>query len=244
MNFLDDIKNKLEKNEVVDIVYYGSSTTSVEYIFPNWAEIIRYVLKFELDSDYRQVWWNLFTHNMGLDGAKSSDLLKNLQKLVLDRNSYLMFLDAGINDYYFEVDLNETKKNISEIIKRALDSGVKVVYWTSAPSAREDKNKAYDVYHKAEQEIAQNFSQNKNFLFIDLFLLFSKEDIAKSYTLIEPDGNKVLGLKPGDLDYVHFNRYGNAVIAKILLKEAFNVNFDENKFLKSLSDNTKKYPDY
>ena len=181
---------------------------------------------------------------MGLDGAKSSDLLENLQKLVLDRNPYLIFLDASINDYYFEVDLNETKKNISGIIKKTLDGGVKIVYWTSAPSAREDRNKAYEAYHKAEQEIAQNFSQNKNFLFIDLFLLFSKEDITKSYTLIEPDGNKVLGLKSGDLDYVHFNRYGNAVIAKILLKEAFNINFDENKFFKSLSDNTKKYPDY
>ena len=247
MNFSESLKNKFGNNEVVDIAFYGSSTTSVEYIFPNWVEIIRYVLKMSLDkgfADYRQVWWNLFTHNVGLDGAKSSDLLDNLKKIVLDKNPHLIFIDAGINDYYFMVPLEETRKNIEQIIKQALASGSRVVYWTSAPSAREDRNQAYETYHKVEQETAAIFSGNSNFLFVDLFSIFPKDAIEKSYTLIEPDGNEVLGLKPGEQDYVHFNRYGNAVVAKILLKEAFGIDFEVEKFLGSLSDQTNKYPKF
>lgn len=34
-NFLEAIKNKLKKDRIFSIVYYGTSTTSFEHIFPN-----------------------------------------------------------------------------------------------------------------------------------------------------------------------------------------------------------------
>ena len=247
MNFLESIKNKLKKKEVVDIVYYGPSTTSVEYVLPNWGEIIWRVLKMELDkdfSDYHQVWWNLFAHNTGLDGATSGDLLARLNDRVLKKKPMMVFLQPGTNDFYFKVDKKETRKNITAMIRKLLKKGIKVVYWTDAPSVRPDRNTDYEDNHQIEMKIAEKFKEDPNFLFINIFKLFSKDAVAKSYTLIETQSNESLGLMPGDLDYVHFNRYGNVIVAKILLKEAFGINFDENKFLQSLSDNSNKYPKY
>jgi lysophospholipase L1-like esterase len=162
----------------------------------------------------------------------------------LSKKPSLVFLHAGANDFYYDVDKKEARKNISSMINKLLRKGAMVVYWTTAPSSRDDRNEAYEAYRKIEMKIASKFTDNPNFIFVDMFNLFPKDSISKSYTLIEPDGNEILGLKAGDLDYVHFNQYGNAVIAKILLKEAFDINFDENKFLQSLSDNSNKYLKY
>ncbi len=108
---------------------------------------------------------------------------------------------------------------------------------------RDDLNKKVYDWKKADQEIADDFKGNKNFIFIDLFGLFPKEAIEKSYTLIA-EKNEDVGVEEGEIDPIHYNRYGNAIVAKILLKEVFNIDFDEEKFLKDFMDPTVKYPRY
>lgn len=65
--FLEDIKTSIEKGKPYLIAYYGASTTSQEYVFPNWGDIIRYVLKFELEqimNDWKKPLWNIHTINL------------------------------------------------------------------------------------------------------------------------------------------------------------------------------------
>ncbi|PCI21281.1 hypothetical protein COB64_00155 [Candidatus Wolfebacteria bacterium] len=246
MNFFDEIKNRVVNNIQTDIIYYGPSTTSFENIFPNWGEIIRYVLKAELEDNIEDInkLWNLHTLNLGLDGATSGDLLDRFQELVLDKKPYLIFLSAGKNDVRFGVNSRTTIENIKELIQQSLNNSIKVVFSTYIPSLKSEENIKMMEHIKNENKIAKSFINNKNFVFVDLFALFPRDAIEKSYTLIEPEGNESLRLKPGDIDYVHYNKYGNAIVAKILLKEVFDINFDADKFLEGLLDNNKKYPDY
>ncbi len=51
-------------------------------------------------------------------------------------------------------------------------------------------------------------------------------------------------LKKGEIDPIHYNRYGNAIVAKILLKKVFSVDFDEEKFLEDLANPIVKWPRY
>jgi len=248
--FFEDVKNKIEQDNQFLIVYYGASTTSQEYIFPNWGEIIRYALKYAFESEnerednYKKYMWNIHTLNLGLDGASSIDLLARFDSLVLSKKPNLIFLDASKNDVYYKIDKKITENNNQKLIKKALDKGIGVVFTTRIPSLREDLNKRIIEYNEIDKKIARVFSNNQNFIFVDLFNLFPKDLIKKSYTLIHPISNKYIEIKAGEIDPVHYNKFGNVIVSKILLKKVFNIDFDENKFLKNLSNNTKMFPDY
>ncbi len=247
MKFFEDIKKQIEHDKLFLIAYYGASTTSAEYCFPNWGEIIRYVLKDVLEkstSDYQKAYWNLQTMNMGLNGASSADLLERFDFLVLDKKPNLIFLnDAGTNDTYYNINREISKENAKTIIKKALENNVKIVLITATPTLRDDLNKKIFDWIKVDQEVADNFGGNKNFIFVNLFNLFPKELINKSYTLIGEENNDI-GIKEGEIDPIHYNRYGNAIVAKILLKKVFDIDFGEDKFLKDLADSSVKYPSY
>ncbi len=247
MNFLDEVKKRIEEDKLFFIVYYGASTTSAEYCFPNWGEIIRYVLKDTLEQKigvYKKAYWNLQTMNMGLNGASSADLLERFDFLVLDKKPDLIFLnDASTNDPYLNIDKEISKKNTRMIIEKAVGKNIKVVFSTTIPSSRNDLNKKVADWIKVEREVAENFRENKNFIFIDLFNLFPKEAVEKSYTLIGEE-NEDVGFKEGEIDPIHYNKYGNAIVAKILLKKVFDIDFDEEKFLRDLNDPMQMYPNY
>jgi hypothetical protein len=66
---------------------------------------------------------------------------------------------------------------------------------------------------------------------INLFELYSQYDLKKFFTFIS-SGNEDLEIKPGEIDFLHPNQLGNAYIAKIILKEAFSVNFDPETYIK------------
>ena len=144
MNFFEDIKKTIEQDKLFLIAYYGASTTSAEYCFPNWGEIIRYVLKDVLEEStgiYQKAYWNLQTMNMGLNGALSSDLLERFDFWVLNKNPNLIFLNVGKNDPYRNIDKEITGKNTKIIIEKALEKNIKVVFTTTMPALRDDLNK-------------------------------------------------------------------------------------------------------
>ena len=247
MNFFEDVKKQIEQDKLFFIAYYGTSATSQENVFPNWGEIMRYVLKDFFEEKIgvgEKAYWNLHTVNMGLNGASSDDLLERFDEMVLDKKPNLIFLSVGKNDAYLGIDKKNTEENTRKIIQKALDKNIRVVFKTTVPSIREDLNKKVSEYVDADRSVAKEFSNENNFIFVDLFDLCPKDLIEKSYTLISPGGNKEIGYKRGEIDPIHYNKYGNAIVAKILLKEVFGIDFDEDKFLEDLNDSTKKYPDY
>ena len=143
-----------------------------------------------------------------------------------------------------DIPLRETKRNTEWLIERCLALDLLVVYTTSVPSKRDDLNKKIMQYVELDRRTAQGFQTNDNLRFVDYYDYFQKEDIKKSYSLISPSGNEHFKVEPGEVDPIHFNRYGNALVAKILLKEIFKIDFDHNKFLNDLKDDSKKYPGF
>ncbi|MFH0969298.1 MAG: GDSL-type esterase/lipase family protein [Patescibacteria group bacterium] len=247
MNFLEEIEKEAIQDKLYPIAFYGASTTSSEYVFPNWVEIIRYVLKDAIEQklgDYKKAYWNIQTFNLGLDGASSKDLLEKFDDLVLRINPRLLFLAMGKNDPYYGIDPKETAENTFKLISKALDSGIKVIFANTPPALWESLNEKIKNHLQAEREVAKKFAENGNFMFIDIFEKFPKEELEKIYTLISADGNKVVGIKPGEVDPIHYNKRGSALVAKIFLKEAFDIDFNVENFLQDLNDPTKKYPSY
>lgn len=245
MSLLRQIKEKIEADRPYWVVFYGPSTVSFEYIFPNWPEIIRYVLKAEMEklaADYRQVYWNIFTVNLGMSGATSADLLERkayVQKMEPD----LVFITSSKNDVYFGISPKQSGENSQALIEYFLKKQKKVIFLTSIPSLRDDLNQKIAPYVQADRKIANKFGQETNFLFIDLNQLFPQSAIKKSYTLLS-EASAEVGIQKNELDPIHYNRYGNAMVAKIILKEAFGITFDPEKFLAQVYAEGIKYPAY
>ena len=79
----------------------------------------------------------------------------------------------------------------------------------------------------------------ENLEIIDIRNYFPK-DLSKFYTF-ESIGDGVF--KKGDLDYLHPNQLGNAYIAKGILKEAYEIEFDPEKYIETTLSG-KMYPEY
>ena len=47
---LEEIQSIISKDQKFKIVFYGDSTTSTEWVHPNWRGIIEYVIKMELEN--------------------------------------------------------------------------------------------------------------------------------------------------------------------------------------------------
>ncbi|MCK5412933.1 MAG: SGNH/GDSL hydrolase family protein [Candidatus Pacebacteria bacterium] len=245
MNLIKEIENKIRDENIFKIVFYGASTTVVAYSFPNWAEIVKYALreKFEeIIGDWKAPYWFIQSFNGGLDGASSEDLLANLEMFVIKENPDLIFLSTSKNDFYYNFKLEETKNNTKQIIDKLLETGAKIIFTTSIPSSDEKRNNKINTFLDNDRKIAFNYLDSPNFLFIDFFRLIEKKYREKMYTLIQESNEEITGAKIGDIDTIHFNKYGNVVIASVLLKECFDIEFNVDKFIKDVKDNTRKNP--
>lgn len=245
MDLIKEIENKIKAKNIYKIVFYGTSTTTVTYSFPNWAEIMRYVLREKLDEiigDWKVPSWFIQSFNAGLDGASSTDLLENLERFVIKENPDLVFLSVSKNDFYYNFKEKETKKNIKQIIDRLLKKGIKVIFTTSVPSSDEKRNNNIMVFAENDRKIASKYKDDSNFLFVDFFELIKKKYLGRMYTLIQESNEKITDSKLGDIDTIHFNKYGNAIIASVLLKKCFGIKFNVGKFIKDIEDNTRKNP--
>ncbi|MCK5490815.1 MAG: SGNH/GDSL hydrolase family protein [Candidatus Pacebacteria bacterium] len=245
MNLISEIENKIKTEEVFKIVFYGASTTTVTYSFPNWAEIMRYTLREKLDEiigDWKVPAWFIQSFNAGLDGASSRDLLNNLDDFVIKESPDLIFLSISKNDFYYKFKLKETTKNTKKIIDKLLKKGVNIIFTTSVPSSDEKRNEKINIFLENDRKIAIEYENNSNLIFVDFFELIKKKYRSKMYTLIQESNENITDAKKGDIDTIHFNKYGNAVIASVLLKECFGIEFDVDKFIKDIKDDTRKNP--
>jgi len=103
------------------ILFLGDSLTeglgvSKEEAFPNLVEIL---IKSELNKDLTVI-------NGGVSGSTTSDGLSRL-KWYLKKRPYIVFLALGANDGLRGLNLEESKKNLEEIIRYAQESNAKVL---------------------------------------------------------------------------------------------------------------------
>ena len=77
---------------------------------------------------------------------------------------------------------------------------------------------------------------------IDMFSIYQKFSTEKFFTFISEE-NSVEGIKAGEVDLQHPNQLGNAYIAKVILKEVFNIDFDPELYIKTTLSG-EKFPKY
>ncbi|MFZ2663864.1 MAG: SGNH/GDSL hydrolase family protein [Patescibacteria group bacterium] len=239
---LEEIKESLNKLGKYWIVFTGDSITSCEWVHPNWRDIVVYVLQNEmvplLEGDWKTPEWGIKGFNFAYDGATTKDVLEKIDDILLVKPQLVIGLMGG-NDPTLGVSVSESVENIKEIAKQITNSNSKLVWCNSTPTGKESKkNLEYEPYAKEFMKIPNN----DNFLKIDMFNLYQKYQTERFFTFVSEE-NPVEGIKAGEIDLQHPNQLGNAYIAKVILKEAFGVEFDPEKYIRETLEG-KKFPSY
>lgn len=235
MNYLEKIKNKLELENNFKIAFVGDSLTSCEWIHPNWREIVEYVLKNELENkfeDWKIPSWGIRCFNFGFDGSTTRDILEKADE-ILDVKPDLIISLMGGNDPVLGIKLEESRNNIENLMKKFKE--IEVFWMTSLYEMREDRNMEYESYNEATLTI----ETEKNQRIYNTFSEYKKYDLNKIYNLKTSEYKKI----GRETDPGHPNQLGNAYIAKMVLKEIFEIDFDPEKFIKTTLSG-EKYPKY
>jgi len=148
----------------------------------------------------------------GISGHKSNQMLERLQK-VLDKKPDWMTLSCGVNDVWHGdrgVNLEDYKKNITAIVEKCEEAGVKVVILTSTPIKEEknDLNTKLEDYNAFLRELAGK----KKLPLTDLNAMMWKE-IENPDPTFPKAGKHYL-----TSDGVHMNPFGDAVMAEGVLR--------------------------
>lgn len=226
---LKRIKGQVLKADHFRIVFLGDSITSTEWVHPNWREIVEYVLKEQLaklTGDWRTPSWNVRGINSGFDGATTQDLLNRLENDVLFYQPKMVICIAGDNDVLFGINPNQHQKNVKQLVAKISKKVPHLIFATSTPANNQAANQKYAPYVKKAKEL---FPQPKT-QFINLFEIYQQFDLEKLFTF-KSDGNEVVGIKPGELDFLHPNQLGNAYIAKVILEEGMGISFNPELYI-------------
>ena len=146
----------------------------------------------------------------GISGHKSDQMLARLNNDVLSKKPTWMTLSCGVNDVWHGdkgVPLEAYKKNITEILDRCQQAGVKVVVLTATqiklPLTSPENVKLADY-----NAFLRNTAKTRNLPLADLNAAMAAEQAA-----LEKAGIKRVLTGDG----VHMNLYGNLMMAKGVL---------------------------
>jgi len=194
---LDYHKNRLAlfKAEEISrdkIVFAGCSITE----FGKWNELLN----------------DMSIINRGIAGDNSFGLLNRIDDIINLQPS-MLFISIGINDIAKDISTQVTVDNILELVKKLKDSSpkTKILVHSILPtnaSNRQNKDEVKSHYNKNDKvaelnRILEQNSQEKDFIFIDLYSSFN-------------DTNGNLKLEFGDKDGLHLNAHGYKLWSDIL----------------------------
>jgi len=241
---LPKVKEHIENHEIFRIVTIGDSITSAEWVHPNWREILEYVLKSELTDRYfsgdPMGWkipsWGIRFINAGLDGATTADHVRLLPAHTLFHHPHFAIVILGCNDV-LSLEPHETSENLKTLISQLKAEGITVALCNNPYITDATYREKYLPYHAQIETVAHEAD-----CFIDLWRITQEYPLDRMFTFIS-EGNEEVGMKPGDIDYLHPNALGNAFIAKALLKELFAIDFDPVRYMKDVH-NGEMFPTY
>jgi lysophospholipase L1-like esterase len=238
------IKNKLKEDSWYRIAFLGDSITSTEWVYPNWRGIVEFVLKEKMEEVmgvWETPWWKIRCYNAGFNGVTTREMIDYVDEEVsMYKPDLVIFMDT-YNDKYSEIEPDEHKNNLNKIFEKLFNLTEELVFTTSIPRFKEEANIENKAYMEIANEAIKKYGEKIQF--VDMFSKYSEFDLKKFFTFISENGNKVSGIQPGEIDFGHPNQLGNAYIAKIMLKEIFNINFDPELYIKETLEG-KKYPSY
>ncbi len=239
--YLEQLTNTLKNERSYRIVFLGDSITSAEWIHPNWRDVIEYVLKEELSeklNDQDLPYWGIRCINSGFEGSTTRDWLSKIKTDVLDYKPDMVIVMGTINDADLEIPSDETKNNIEQLLNALTPNVISVIYSTDLATNNDDYNQKYQEHLS---KVTSLFPRN-NVLFINMYEEFKKLDLNRFFTFKSP-GNDVVGIKLGDLDFIHPNQLGNAYIAKVILDKVFSIKFNPEKYIRENNEG-KMFPSY
>ena len=228
MNIILDMKKDLLLGKKIDIVFIGDSIASTEWVHPNWREIVEYVLKEELTKqikDWKIPSWNIRCFNHGYDGSTTIDILERVETIMYNKPYIAIYLE-NTNEIHYDFTPLQHKKNVEKLINKLFKSCKYVITANSICGNKISYNKKLSKY----SDIVKKIKFNNKTVFINTFEEYAKFDLKKFFTF-KSTGNPALGLKPGDIDFVHPNQLGNAYIAKIILEKGFDIEFNPEKYI-------------
>ncbi|MBU0708801.1 SGNH/GDSL hydrolase family protein [Patescibacteria group bacterium] len=242
LNLLEEISKNLTNTGKYWIVFTGDSITSCEWVHPNWRDIVIYVLQEEmttsLNGDWQTSEWGIKGFNFAYDGATTRDILEKINDILLVKPQLVIGMMGG-SDPVLDVGIEESIENIKKISELIANMDSKLIWCNSTPAGKGSKmNPEYEPYARAFMQIPDK----KDFFKIDMFNLYQKFPTEKFFTFLSEE-NPVEGIKAGEPDLQHPNQLGNAYIAKIILKEAFGIEFDPENYIRDTREG-KKYPSY
>ena len=147
----------------------------------------------------------------GISGHKSNQMLARLERDVLSKKPNWMTLSCGVNDVWHGkrgVNLADYKTNITKIVDRCQEAGVKVVLLTSTMIG-EDENNANNKKLSTYNGFLQELAKEKKCLLADLN--------GDMQSIIEASSDKKNG-KLLTSDGVHMNPDGNKMMATGVLE--------------------------
>lgn len=240
---VSEIKKSLQEHGQFWISFTGDSITSCEWVHPNWREIIEYVLKEELTKtlggDWKTSEWGIRTFNFAYDGSTTTDILEKINNILFVKPNLVIGLMGG-NDPTFKISVDESIQNIATIAKKVINSGAKLVWSNSTPAGKgSKKNSEYAPYAKA---LMTSFNNNEDIQVVDMFTKYQQFSLKRIFTFISQEIPQE-DIKNGDPDLSHPNQLGNAYIARVMLKEVFDIEFDPEKYIITTARGIK-YPKY
>ena len=148
----------------------------------------------------------------GIGGHKSNQMLKRVDRDILQHKPDWMTLSCGVNDVWHGkngVNLEDYKKNMAAIVDKAQAAGVKVLILTSTMIKEDqsgDLNQKLIPYNNFLRELAKE----KKCLLADLNA--DMQEALKTAPADLPKGKKLTG------DGVHMNPHGNVMMARGVAK--------------------------
>ena len=227
---LKEIKETIKKKGKFWIAFTGDSITSCEWVHPNWREIVEYVLKQKLRDhlvgDWQTAQWQLRFFNFAYDGATTRDILNKLPEITTVKTDLLIAV-IGANDPFRDVSVSEHNENIIKLKNSVEKSGTKFIFSTCNNPDRDVSSSAYLPYVEADRKLADTGGK-----FVNLYEESDTFPRDRIYTFKFEEDDPLESIKKGDKDFWHPNQLGNAYIAKVMLKEVFDISFDPEKYWK------------
>ncbi len=184
------------------IVFLGDSITQAG------SKPEGYVSLFKLTCDMNG--YEVKVINSGISGHKSNDMLARLDRDVIGLEPDWVSISCGVNDVWHGekgVPLPDYKKNMTEIVERCQQAGIKVLLLTATPIYEDlqgPENKKLRHYNAFLRQLAKE----KNLLLCDLFKAF-----AETYQLKLENDFRLL-----TTDGVHMKPRGNRLMARKILQ--------------------------
>lgn len=150
----------------------------------------------------------------GVGGNTSKDMVARLGPSVLDKKPDWMALSCGVNDVWHGdngVPLDVYKQNITAIVDRAQEKGIKVMILTSTPIGEEDN--AFNSKLAAYNDFLRQLAKERKLPIADL---------GADFHAVLDRLQRTAASRNLTADGVHMNPEGNVLMAKGILR-AFGV---------------------